>query len=148
MADTVAKKEKEKKRARKKKEKLEKREDRKTHNNKGKSLEDMLIYVDEMGNLTDVPPGKQQARKKINAEDIQIGVSHQVEEEVESTGTISLFFNDKAYGFITEDVTRANIFVHSNSFMESLKEKDRVTFKKEHTPKGISAINVRKFKNV
>jgi len=147
MADSFAKKEKDKKRAKKKQDKAEKREERKTNNNKGKSLDDMIVYLDEYGNFTNVPPD-QQNRKKINAEDIQIGVAPTAEEdeELESTGVISLFFSDKGYGFITEDKTRANIFVHSNNLMEPVKEKDKVSFKKEMTPRGAAAIEVRKIK--
>lgn len=146
MADSFAKKEKDKKRAKKKQDKAEKREERKTNNNKGKSLDDMIVYLDEYGNFTNVPPD-QQNRKKINAEDIQIGVAPiEEEEELESTGVVSLFFSDKGYGFITEDKTRANIFVHSNKLTEPVKEKDKVSFKKEMTPKGYAAIEVRKIK--
>ncbi len=56
MPDSFTKKENIKKKAKKKKEKELKREDRKTNNNKGKSLEDMFVYVDEKGQLTSTPP--------------------------------------------------------------------------------------------
>lgn len=147
MAETFLKKEKEKKRAKKKLEKAEKKSERKTHNSKGKSLDDMIAYVDEYGNITDVPPDKQK-RTEINAADIDItqGGESQSDRDIESTGVVSLFFEDKGYGFITEDKTRVNIFVHSNKLMEAVKEKDKVSFKKEMTPKGISAIEVKKIK--
>lgn len=147
MAETFAKKEKEKKRAKKKQQKAEKKEERKFHSNKGKSLDDMIAYVDEYGNLTDVPPDKQR-RTEINAEDIDItqGGESQSDVDVESTGVVALFFPDKGYGFITEDKTRLNIFVHANKLVETITEKDKVSFKKEMTPKGISAIEVRKIK--
>ena len=56
MADSYSKKENIKKKEKKREEKRLQREDRKTNNNKGKSLEDMIAYVDINGNLTDVPP--------------------------------------------------------------------------------------------
>ncbi len=54
--ETFAKREKEKKRIKAREEKKEKKEERKANANKGKSLDDMLAYVDEFGNLTAVPP--------------------------------------------------------------------------------------------
>jgi hypothetical protein len=65
MADTFNKKALQQKRAKKQKDKLERREERKTNNDKGKSLEEMTVYVDEYGNLTNVHPDNQK-RKKIN----------------------------------------------------------------------------------
>lgn len=144
MADTFNKKALQQKRAKKKQDKLERREERKTHNNKGKSLEEMTVYLDEFGNITDVPPDKQK-RTKINVEDIQLGAAP-IMEEKEFTGTVSLFFTEKAYGFITEDRTRETVFVHSNKLLEPIAEKDRVTYEKEKTPKGYAAVNVRKIK--
>lgn len=141
MADTFNKKALQQKRAKKKLDKLEKKEERKTNNDKGKSLEDMTVYLDEYGNITDVPPDKQK-RRKINTEDIQLGAAPMMEDK-EYTGTVALFFIDKGYGFITEDVTRANVFVHSNKLSETIKENDRVSYEKEKTPKGYSAINVK-----
>ena len=54
--ETFGKKEKEKKRLKKREDKLEKKEERKSNSQKGASLEDMLMYVDENGQLTDTPP--------------------------------------------------------------------------------------------
>jgi len=144
MADTFNKKALQQKRAKKKQDKRERREERKEHNDKGKSLDEMIVYLDEFGNLTDIPPDKQK-RKKINIEDIQLGAAP-VEEQKEFTGMISLFFDDKAYGFITEDNSRETVFVHANNLTESVTEKDRVAYEKEKTPKGYAAINVRKIK--
>ena len=63
MADSTSKKEKNKKRALKKIEKKNKRENRKENNNKGKSLEEMIVYVDVLGNFTDIPPHLQDKEK-------------------------------------------------------------------------------------
>ncbi|HUH73788.1 MAG TPA: cold shock domain-containing protein [Chitinophagales bacterium] len=145
MADTFAKKERQKKKAKRKLDKAEKREERKTNNNKGKSLEEMTVYLDENGNFTDVPPEKQ-IKKKINAKDIQLGAANIVDTHLEYTGTVALLFTDKGYGFITDDETRANIFVHNNNFLEIIQEKDRVVYKKEKTPKGYAAVSVKKIK--
>ncbi len=144
MADSFHKKALQQKKAKKKKNKLERREERKTNNDKGKSLEEVTVYLDEYGNFTNVPPDKQK-RSKIKVEDIQLGAAPIIEEK-EHTGTVTLFFAEKAYGFITEDKSGASVFVHGNKLLEPITEKDRVTYEKEKTPKGYAAFNVRKIK--
>ncbi|QLH46362.1 MAG: cold shock domain-containing protein [Bacteroidota bacterium] len=58
----------------------------------------------------------------------------------------SIFNEEKGFGFITEDSTRESVFVHSNQLQEVVKERDRVEYEKERTPKGYSAIRVKKYK--
>ncbi|HVZ95439.1 MAG TPA: hypothetical protein VG847_01085 [Chitinophagaceae bacterium] len=53
---SFAKREKEKKRQQQKKAKQQKKEERKANAVKGKSLDEMMAYVDESGNLTATPP--------------------------------------------------------------------------------------------
>jgi len=54
--ETFGKKEKEKKRLKERQEKHEKMEERKANARKGKSLEDMMAYIDEDGNISSTPP--------------------------------------------------------------------------------------------
>lgn len=54
--NSFIKRQKEKKKLQKRKEKMEKKMDRKVNNDKGGSLEDMIAYVDEFGNIVDEPP--------------------------------------------------------------------------------------------
>ncbi len=142
MADTFKKKSLEQKRAKKKQDKLERKSERKTNNNKGKSLDDMITYIDENGDWTNVPPSMQN-RKKINAEDIPLE-STMILENKEYVGTIDLFFSDKAYGFIAEENSVERIFVHSKSLVDKAQVNDKVSYQKEKTPKGFVAINVKK----
>lgn len=144
MADSYNKKARQQKRAKKQQDKLERREERKAHNNKGKGMEEMIVYLDENGNFTDVPPEKQH-RTEIEVEDIQLGAKPEAA-QTEFTGVLTSFFQDKSFGFITEDNTRLSVFVHSNNFSEPIQEKDKVIFEKERTPKGYAAIKVRKIK--
>lgn len=144
MADTFKKKDLQQKRAKKKQDKQDRKEERNANNNKGKSFEEMIAYVDEYGNITDVPPDKQN-RKQVKLEDIQLGAAPVVEEK-DFSGTLSSFFTDKAFGFIMDDQSRETIFVHSNNFLEAINLKDKVTYERERTPKGYAAINVRKVK--
>lgn len=146
MADTYSKKAIQQKKAKKKQDKLERRAERKTSNDKGKSLEEMIVYLDEYGNITDVPPELQQKRKKANNLDKQPGADEPDITGKKYTGMISLFFTEKGYGFISEDGTRETVFVHANKLSEPVNERDRVAYEKEKTPKGYAAINVKKIK--
>lgn len=143
MAETFSKKELQKKKAKKKQDKADRREERKSNNNKGKTLEEMIVYLDEFGNLTDVPPDKQFKRKPNPRENTQ-EVTTQSPSVQQYTGMVTSFFVDKGYGFISEDQSRTSIFVHTNKCLEPIGEKDRVVFEKEKTPKGFAAIKVRK----
>jgi len=144
MSETFSKKEKAKKKARQKQDKAQKMKERKENNNKGKPLEAMMAYLDEDGNLTSTPPDMKR-RKEINLEDIQLGAAPVIEdnETAERTGVISFFNEEKGYGFIIDDQTRENIFVHSNHLSQAVKERDKVTFEKVKTEKGFSAIHVK-----
>jgi cold shock CspA family protein len=143
--ETFSKKEKEKARLKKSKDKKEKAENRKANAGKGKSLEDMMAYIDEYGNITSTPPDP--SRKiKINAEDIQIGVAKQQDlpDDAVRNGVVSFFNESKGYGFIKDLQTQESIFVHINALTEPLKENNMVTFETEQGPKGLSAIKVKK----
>ena len=143
--ETFSKKEKEKARLKKAKDKKERAEERKASGGKGKSLEDMMAYIDEYGNITSTPPDP--SRKiKINAEDIQIGVAKQEDLPMDTvrTGVVSFFNEAKGYGFIKDSQTGESIFVHINALTEPLKENNMVTFETEQGQKGLSAIKVKK----
>ena len=145
--ESVSKKEKEKKKAKQKQEKQERKEARKG-SNKGKSLEEMMAYIDENGNLSSTPPDPTK-KKEINPEDIQLGVPRQVEEEpIEGPrkGVVKFFNESKGYGFIIDQQTQESIFVHIRQLSEPIKEKDKVTFEVENGQKGLNAVNVQKEK--
>ncbi len=140
MADSFSKKENFKKKLQKQKEKAQRREDRKSNNNKGKSLDEMIMYVDAYGQLTSEAPDNTE-KIEINPEDIQLGAAPIIEEDIRKTGIIT-FFSDKGYGFITENNSKENIFFHSNNCAEPLKKGNKVSYEKEKSPKGFSAINI------
>ena len=144
--ETFSKKEKEKKRLKKKQDKEAKKEDRKANSDKGKSLDEMMAYVDANGNLTSTPPDPLKKKVVIKAEDIKIGVSRQ--EAVEPAdlirkGTVTFFNDSKGYGFIKDTETQDSIFVHVNSVTGTIKENDKVTFETEMGPKGMNAVRVK-----
>ncbi|UKB85187.1 cold shock domain-containing protein [Chryseobacterium sp. MEBOG06] len=136
MADSFSKKENFKKKIQKQKEKALRREERKTNNNKG--MDDVFMYVDEFGRLTSTPP---EQRQEVNIEEIQLGAAPIIDEDPRKLGIIT-FHSEKGYGFITEDVTKENIFFHNNNCAEMVKKGNKVSFEKEKSPKGFSAVNI------
>lgn len=145
MAETWNKKEREKKKQQSKKEKAERKQERKD-SAKGKSLNDMLAYVDENGNISDTPPDLSKV-KKVKLEDIEIGVPKQQEPDPADlirTGIVISFNDSKGYGFIKDLASGESIFVHINSLTEPIKENNKVNFEVERTHKGLSAVNVKR----
>jgi cold shock CspA family protein len=143
--ETFSKKEREKKKLKKQQDKKEKADDRKTAAVKGQGLDEMMAYVDENGNLTDMPQDLSK-RKKVLAEDVQIGIAKQEDIEIETVrnGSVAFFNESKGYGFIKDLQTQESIFVHVNALTEAIKENDKVTFEVEPGQKGPTAVKVRK----
>lgn len=143
--ETFRKKENEKKKQKKRQDKEEKKEERKSSTNKGQGLDAMLAYVDENGNFSSTPPDPKQ-KKVILQEDIRIGVPKQEDLEVDvvRNGIVSFFNDSKGYGFIKDMETQESIFVHLNGLVDPIKDNNKVTFEIEMTPKGPSAVNVKK----
>jgi cold shock protein len=138
MGDSFSKKENFKKKVQKQKEKTQRREERKSNNNKGKDLNDMLVYVDEYGRLTSTPP---EHRTEVNLQEIQLGAAPIIEEDIRKIGIVT-FFSEKGYGFITENDTKENVFFHNNDCSEPIKKGNKVSFEKEKSPKGFSAVRI------
>jgi len=138
------KKDREQKKQKAKKQKEERRKDRKENSQKGKSLEDMMAYIDENGNISSTPsdPSK---RKEIKAEDIEIGVPKQRPvdpSELIRQGIVTFFNESKGYGFIRDAESRQSVFVHVNSCNDPIQEQSKVSFEIEMGPKGANAVNV------
>lgn len=145
-ADSFNKKEKEKKRLKKQQEKAEKMEERKANAKKGKSLDEMMAYIDENGNISSTPPDPSK-RREINHEDIQLGVPRHEDVEDEDpirTGVVDFFNNTKGFGFIKDSRSGESVFVHINQMTERIGEGDKVIFEVQMGPKGPNAVNVKK----
>ena len=139
--ETFSKKEKEKNKLRKKKDKEQKKEERKA--DKGKSFDDMIVYVDENGNFSSTPPDPE--RRKVKKESIAVSTPKQEAaepEEVTRKGTVTFFNDAKGYGFIKDQVSQDSIFVHANNLLDDIKEGDKVTFEIEQGQKGPVAVKV------
>lgn len=144
--ETFGKKEKEKKRLKDRQDKAEKMEKRNANAKKGKSLDEMMAYIDENGNISSTPPDPRK-KKVFNQEDMQIRVPRQDEieqEDVTRMGVVSFFNDEKGFGFINDLKSGERIFVHVRQLTEEVRENDKVTFEIEMGPKGPSATNVKK----
>jgi cold shock CspA family protein len=143
---TFNKKEREKKRLQTRQDKEQKKEDRKAQSDGGKkSLEDMIAYVDDNGNITSTPPDPSK-KKAIQAENIRIGIAKQLPEDPAlaiRTGTVTFFNESKGYGFIRDHQTQESLFVHVTGLDQPVKEKDKVTFEVGSGPKGPTAVKVK-----
>lgn len=130
------------KKEKKRKEKEKKRQARK-ENTKSNSLDDMIAYVDEHGNITDTPPDPDQ-KEEVNAEDIQVSVPRGPLEEIDPIrkGTVTYFNASKGFGFITDQETRESVFVHINNTLEDIREGNLVSFEMEKGQKGPVAVKV------
>lgn len=144
--ETFAKKEKEKKKLKQRQDKEEKMDERKANAKKGKSLEDMMAYIDENGNISSTPPDPRK-KKVFKQEDMQIGVPKTEAADPADLirkGVVTFFNGDKGFGFIKDIETQESVFIHVNQLQEPIKENDKVIFEVEMGPKGPNAVNVKK----
>jgi|SRR5580704_9827356 cold shock CspA family protein len=137
------KREKEKQRQKEKKEKREKMEERRANQVKGKSLDDMMAYLDENGNISSSPPDPDK-KKVFNLEDIEIGVpkGREMEDPIKE-GRVDHFNASKGYGFIVTN-SGERVFFHVNQVKGLIREGDIVSFTVERSPKGLNALGVAK----
>ena len=140
--ETFTKREREKQRIKKQQEKNEKMKERKA-NGKSKTLEDMMAYLDENGNLTNTPPDPKK-KKIFRQEDMQVSVPKLEDRPIEAPrkGTVTFFNTQKGFGFINDAETRERIFVHANDLESQVMENDKVTYFVQQSPKGLVAVNV------
>ena len=61
-----------------------------------------------------------------------------------ATGTVKFFNESKGYGFIKEDDTEKEIFVHATGVTDKIRENDRVSYEVAEGKRGLNAVNVKK----
>ena len=60
------------------------------------------------------------------------------------TGKVKFFNEAKGFGFILEDESGKEIFVHHSGLVDKVKENDAVTYDVIEGKKGMNAVNVKK----
>jgi CspA family cold shock protein len=58
-------------------------------------------------------------------------------------GTVKFFNESKGFGFIKDEKSSKEYFVHSSGLNDSIQENDEVTFDLEMGKKGLNAVNVK-----
>ena len=131
---------KEKKRKEKEKKRLAKKE-----GEGKKSLDDMIAYVDETGQITSEPPDPNK-KTEVDVNDIEVSVAKQDssdKEDLVNKGVVAYFSSDKGFGFIRDSRSQDSIFVHINNAYAEIQEGHKVTFDIGKGPKGPMAMNVK-----
>ncbi len=58
-------------------------------------------------------------------------------------GIVKFFNESKGYGFIKDEESSKEYFVHANGLVDEIRQDDEVTFDLEEGRKGINAVNVK-----
>ncbi len=60
-----------------------------------------------------------------------------------NTGTVKFFNETKGFGFIREEETENEYFVHVSGLIDEINEGDKVEFELKEGRKGLNAVNVK-----
>lgn len=60
-----------------------------------------------------------------------------------NTGTVKFFNDAKGFGFITEEGSNNEHFVHITGIIDEIREGDNVEFELQEGKKGLNAVNVK-----
>lgn len=63
------------------------------------------------------------------------------------TGTVKFFNDTKGFGFIVDDETKQDFFVHVTGLIDEIREGDKVEFDLKEGQKGMNAIGVKVIDN-
>jgi len=58
-------------------------------------------------------------------------------------GTVKFFNESKGFGFIVDDETKTEYFVHVTGLIDEINEGDSVEFELQEGRKGLNAVNVK-----
>jgi CspA family cold shock protein len=60
-----------------------------------------------------------------------------------NTGTVKFFNEAKGFGFIVDNASKEEIFVHVSGLIDKIREGDTVSYDTERGKKGMNAVNVK-----
>jgi cold shock protein len=58
-------------------------------------------------------------------------------------GTVKFFNDIKGFGFIKDENSNNDYFVHASGLVDNIRENDQVTFDLQEGKKGLHAVNVK-----
>ena len=58
-------------------------------------------------------------------------------------GTVKFFNQTKGFGFVKEEESQQEYFVHVTGLIDEIRENDKITFELKEGKKGLNAVNVR-----
>ena len=59
------------------------------------------------------------------------------------TGKVKFFNDSKGYGFVIDNESGNDYFVHVSGLIDEIKDEDEVTFELQEGKKGLNAVEVR-----
>lgn len=59
-------------------------------------------------------------------------------------GTVKFFNETKGFGFIKDDNSNTEYFVHVSGLVDEVRENDKVSYELQEGRKGLNAINVKR----
>ena len=59
------------------------------------------------------------------------------------TGKVKFFNESKGFGFVVNNSSKEEIFVHVSGLIDNIREGDQVTFNTERGKKGMNAVDVK-----
>ncbi len=60
------------------------------------------------------------------------------------SGTVKFFNESKGFGFVVDNSSKEEIFVHVSGLIDNIREGDQVTFNTERGKKGMNAVDVKR----
>lgn len=141
-SQSFGKRENEKKKQAKRIEKQKRKEDRQSGGTA--SLDDMIAWVDDNGNITDVPPEERKHKKtEIKLEEIAVSTPKKKEEDDEPLrGRVEYFNESKGYGFIKDLASTEKYFFHISVAPATITEGNIVNFELERGTRGMNAVRI------